>query len=401
MNWNETKLKEYCKVVSGYAFKSDDFVEKGIPVLKIANISDYSTKFTSDDSFIPENKVDNYEEFVLKEKDIVIALSGNTTCKMGRVNNLFSPSLLNQRVGHFRILDEESLDENYLYFLMISDTVQKRLWNKATATGQPNLSPSDITKLNVNLPPKPEQQKIAAILTIVDDAIQAVKNTIEKAERLKKALMQNLLTGKLKPDGTWRRDDEFYEDEKFGKVPVGWEVLKIKEILKLKNGKGNTTNNLKTEMDHEYCIPVYGGNGITGYYYLPFLKKSTLIIGRVGEYCGAVYKTPELCWVTDNALYVSEFLIDNYDMDFLKNLLIKANLNHYSDSTGQPKITQSGIGNIRVILPSDKSEQFEIATKINLVENMINLKKTKIQKLERLKKALMQNLLTGKVRVKV
>lgn len=416
MNWNETKLKKYCKVVSGYAFKSDGFVEKGIPVLKIANISDYTTKFTSDDSFIPENQVSNYKEFILKEKDIVIALSGNTTCKMGRVNNLFSPSFLNQRVGHFRILDEENLCENYLYFLMISDTIQKRLWNKATATGQPNLSPSDITKLNVYLPPKPEQQKIAAILTKVDDAIQSVKNTIEKAGRLKKALMQNLLTGKLKPDGTWRRDDEFYEDEKFGKVPVGWAIKKLGNILSccqyglsksmnesgkypifrmnnIENGKMVSSPMVYVDLgDDEFeKYKVNKGNII-------FNRTNSIdLVGKVGifdladDYVFASYLIRLTITESNNPFYINYYL--NY-YDGQKKIKSKV-----TPSVSQANINASNLKSIRIPVPNEKPEQDKIVKLIKKMESQIDIKNAKIQKLERLKKALMQNLLTGKIRL--
>lgn len=270
---------------------------------------------------------------------------------------------------------------------------------KTAGSGIPHADKGVIKRLEFFKPLKPEQKAIATILFKVDEAIKATENSIKAAEKLKKSLMQNLLTGKLKPDGTWRKEDEFYKDEKFGNVPVGWKIEKLKRVFKLKNGKGNPTDNLKDIPDFKYNIPVFGGNGITGYFDTPFLSQSTLIIGRVGEYCGTVYRTPDKCWVTDNALWISEIFEEAFDLNFWYFLLTHKELNQYGDATGQPKITQSGIGNLKIIYPDNEVEQKEIASKIMAVESFLKSKEIKIKSIKRLKKSLMQNLLTGKVRV--
>ena len=99
------------------------------------------------------------------------------------------------------------------------------------STGVPQLTAPKVKRIKINIPNSTtEQTAIANILSKVDEAIAAVQTSIDAAERLKKSLMQNLLTGKMKPDGTFRTPEEFYIDEKFGKVPVGWEVKKLKEV---------------------------------------------------------------------------------------------------------------------------------------------------------------------------
>ena len=100
------------------------------------------------------------------------------------------------------------------------------------STGVPQLPAPRIKKIRVFLPDDINEQKaIAEVLVKVDDVIESVEKSLVSAENLRKSLMQNMLTGKLKPDGTWRSEDEFYEDEKFGKVPKGWEIKKIKDIF--------------------------------------------------------------------------------------------------------------------------------------------------------------------------
>lgn len=297
--------------------------------------------------------------------------------------------------GTLKAINEDLINTKFFAYLL-----DREAFKHVAVVGNNKLMNNVMAKIKVHYPVrKPEQTAIATILSKVDEAIAATQNSIKAAEKLKKALMQNLLTGKLKPDGSWRAEDEFYEDEKFGKVPKGWILGKVKKVIKLKNGKGNTTSNLKNEPDTEYNIPVFGGNGITGYYHTPLLTEPTLIIGRVGEYCGNVFLTPTQSWVTDNAMLVDKFLIEDYSLEFFKYKFNTLNFIYYSDTTGQPKLTQGSIGSISFIYPESKIEQTEIAEKINSVELNITEKQTKIQTLQRLKKSLMQNLLTGKVRL--
>lgn len=266
------------------------------------------------------------------------------------------------------------------------------------STGVPGLSRSDANKLILPVPGKDEQARIAAFLSKVDETITKTQASIDAAQKLKRGLMQNLLTGKLKPGGTWRRDDEFDIDPKFGRVPKGWEPKKLKTIFKLKNGKGNTTDNLRTSQDDEFNIPVFGGNGITGYFDKPLVTRRSLIIGRVGEYCGSVYLTPEKAWVTDNAMLAWEFM-QEVSVEYLTYWLINANLGRLAATTGQPKLTQGDIGKLVLIGPPSENDQAEIATAISRFDDLLFRKQEKLDTLHRLKLALMQNLLTGKVRI--
>lgn len=180
-------------------------------------------------------------------------------------------------------------------------------------------------------------------------------------------------------------------------LPTGWELKKIKQCFKFKNGKG-FSGELKEKADSEFCYPVYGGNGIIGYCNNPLLEKTTIIVGRVGEYCGNVFKTQEKSWVTDNAMLVSEVLLNDFDINFWSVMLNSLHFNHYSDSTGQPKITQGGIGAITVVYPKSVVEQTAIADILSKVDDAIVSVQNSIAAAERLKKSLMQNLLTGRMK---
>ncbi len=129
----------------------------------------------------------------------------------------------------------------------------------------------------------------------------------------------------------------------------GWEVVTIGDIFKFSSGKSRPKKTSK-EKTADFNIPVYGGNGILGYSNQIFLNHPTLILGRVGEYCGCAHLTETKSWISDNALYVKE-CIHEVDLIFMKNCFEYMNLNQYSNKMGQPLITQGIIKEIKFGLP--------------------------------------------------
>ena len=124
-----------------------------------------------------------------------------------------------------------------------------------------------------------------------------------------------------------------------------WERIKLGEIFKLSSGNFLSQKN---RIEGEYAV--YGGNGITGYHNDFFISNPTIVIGRVGEYCGAVHLSNPKSWVTDNALYITDYLIE-INQIFLFHSLVTLNLNQYAKVGGQPSISQSSIYNLEIPLP--------------------------------------------------
>ena len=243
-----------------------------------------------------------------------------------------------------------------------------------------------------------EQSAVGNAFALIESNIAATQAAIAAAERLQRGLMRELLAGRIRPDGSARTAADFWSDERLGHVPHRWEVRRLRELIRLKNGKSNVTSNLRSNREGDYQFPVFGGNGMTGWSDRFFLPEPTVVVGRVGEYCGAIHATPPNSWVTDNALYVEERLAP-LDVRFLFHLLTSLRLNRWKATTGQPKITQSEILNIRVAFPEDEDEQRAIADRLAAFHELIRAKEAKIATLQRLKKSLMQNLLTGRVRL--
>jgi type I restriction enzyme S subunit len=148
----------------------------------------------------------------------------------------------------------------------------------------------------------------------------------------------------------------------------------------------------------EMEYPIYGGNGILGYTRRFNASEKTIVIGRVGEYCGSIHVTPQFAWVTDNALYATSFLDSKVSLDFLKFFLIQINLNRFRKESGQPLMTQTIIYSIKMPIPP-QPEQQKIAEILSTVDKRLDSLRNRKEKLERVKRGLMNDLLTGKKRV--
>lgn len=161
-------------------------------------------------------------------------------------------------------------------------------------------------------------------------------------------------------------------------IPDSWVWVRLEEIIRVKSGENLNVR----ELQSKDIYPVYGGNRINGYYNKCNVAKDTIIIGRVGFYCGSIHKTNSESWVTDNALIVDTDIV-NIDINWLCLVLIWANLRKTSNSTAQPVVSGKSIYPVWVPLPS-KDEQSRIVdtfdTFIKTIET-IEIGKTSVQKL--------------------
>ena len=129
------------------------------------------------------------------------------------------------------------------------------------------------------------------------------------------------------------------------------------ELIKVSSGQGLTATEMRGGE-----FPVYGGNGINGYHDEGSVEPDTIVIGRVGAYCGAVHTTRVKCWVTDNALIVRK--LQDINTTYLAAALTLAELNQYAGRAAQPLVSGSRIYPIEIIVPAmDEQVAFEKAVK--------------------------------------
>lgn len=161
-----------------------------------------------------------------------------------------------------------------------------------------------------------------------------------------KAKKKKLSLEELLEEAIVKEEDRPYE------VPENWVWTKLGNIIKVSSGKSLTS----AKMISEGTIPVYGGNGVTGYHNDFNVEAPIIVIGRVGFYCGSVHFIKENAWVTDNALIVF-FSKDKIDINFLYWLLSTINLRKNDSSTAQPVISGSKIYKLEFPLPPLPEQQ--------------------------------------------
>lgn len=159
-----------------------------------------------------------------------------------------------------------------------------------------------------------------------------------------------------------------------------WKEVTISDIANLKNGKKRPSES--------GVIPVFGGNGIMDYVNSSN-GEDTIVIGRVGAYCGCVYLSKGKCWVSDNAIAAKAK--EGNDNEYLYYLLSSLNLNHHHIGGAQPLMTQDIIGRIEVIVPQKEEEQRRIASILSSLDRKIELNNKINADLEEMAQAIFKN----------
>lgn len=307
----------------------------------------------------------------------------------------------------------------------ITYLINSRINFAIESTGVPQLTAPKILKKNAFIPKSvSEQTAIATILSKVDEAIEATQKSIKAANKLKKALMQNLLAGKLKPDGTWRTEDEFWEDEKFGKVPVGWEVKTIRQLFDFHPTASYARSKLIEEGEIGY---IHYGDIHTKFHRILDLKTTStslipnelekkyeklkdgdLIISDASEDWDGVGKSIEIINSENKKVIAglhtlhlrpkADELILGIKGYIMNMYQVSVSIKRMATGAKVYGVSKSSLANILLPIPTEQEQQ-EIKRRLDRVSAEINAKQSKIKTLQRLKKSLMQNLLTGKVRL--
>lgn len=165
-------------------------------------------------------------------------------------------------------------------------------------------------------------------------------------------------------------------------IPVSWKWRRLGDIISITSGEGLT----KINMAESGQYPVYGGNGVTGYHNYYNVEEETIVIGRVGFYCGSVHLTPVDSWITDNA-FKTTYPKLSINRDWLIQTLKTLDLGRNDNATAQPVISQTKIYPLLIPVPP-LTEQHRIVTKIKFLMFEIDKLEESLQKKEHLMKLL-------------
>ena len=255
-------------------------------------------------------------------------------------------------------------------------------WNLnrySESSAQPGLSVEKLVRYKLTLPPLAEQEKIAEILSTWDKAIEKQTQLIQKLELRKKGLMQQLLTAK-------RRLPGFSEP---------WQKVKLGEICLIKKGKPLSFTQIK-----EGIYPVIAGGKTSPYSHNEYTDERVITISASGAYAGFVSLHESKIWASDCSVIYSRNGLSI--LKYIYALLSYKQPYIYSLQVGgaQPHVFPKDISNIIIKIPKEK-EQIAIAEVLTATDREIELAQHKLELLRQQKRGLMQQLLTGKKRVKI
>jgi len=204
-NWQIKSLGEVTNVKSGFAFKSNDYLPKGVRLVRIGNLNGRSLEFGNETVYVDERYLNTCADFELKEDDVLIAMSGATTGKLAFVKKTDLPCLLNQRVGLISIRNKQDLDSKYLFFYLAKGDLRKNVLKLAGGSAQPNISPSQIMSFRIPIPPIPVQKQIAEILEKADQAKQKRKEADKLTEQFLQSAFIEMFGDPVKNLKGWKK----------------------------------------------------------------------------------------------------------------------------------------------------------------------------------------------------
>jgi type I restriction enzyme S subunit len=412
--WDIVNFKDFVYFQEGPGLRTWQFKNHGMKVINVTNLVNGFLDLSLTDRYIDlEEFRKQYAHFEIEENDIVIASSGNSYCKVGIVRRKDLPLMMNTSVIRLKPLNETELDRRFLHFFLQSKLFKGQIDLLITGAAQPNFGPFHLNRI---LLPKPrsikEQRKIASILSNVDNLIQKTDQVIEQTQRLKKGLMKRLLT---KGIGHTK-----FKKTELGEIPEGWIIELLKNVVS-KIGSGITPRG-GSKIYTKEGIPFirsqnvhFDGLRLDDVVYLPEeideqmkntrIKPHDVLLNITGASIGRCSLVPlnmtkgnvnqHVCIIRTTEKLDPFFLNIYLSSSFIQNLI--RTTNHGLSREG---LTFSQIAMFPLVIPPIKEQQ-KIASIISNVNNLIQNLKIKKKSEEILKKGLMQQLLTGKLRVKV
>lgn len=357
--WEIVKIEEIAKLKNGFAFKSAEYVQEGLKIIRIKNIQNgYLTD--EDPVYISFDRKDEFKEYLLQEDDILVSMTGNP----GRVTKIgldSLPALLNQRVGKFELISNK-VNRNYFYHFINSNFFEKSAIELSKGLAQLNVSSSSIESIPIPLPPLDIQQKIVSEIEILEKKEEATREEVQKIQ----SLISTFFAGQ---EGQLKRLDEICEFKAGTFVKVGDISLDYVSGL----------------------YPCYGGNGLRGYTKTYTNEGLHSLVGRQGALCGNVHLVSGKFHATEHALVV--YPKNDVNTIWLHHQLVFMNLNRYATGAAQPGLSVMNLNPIEINVPS-LLEQEKIVSEIEKIEKEIEVLEREIAEIPKQKESVLKKWLS-------
>ena len=396
-NWNIQKLEELANVTGGKRLpkgSSLSEINNGHPYIRVSDMNDKGIQLDSM-LYVPDDVVEQISRYRVDKDDLYISVAG-TLGLVGKVPDELNGANLTEnadRISNIRC------NTDFLLYCLKSDFIKKIINSEMTTNAQPKLALTRIKQFPIPVPPLKEQQKIAEILSSVDAAIEKTEQVIAKTEEVKKGLMQQLLT-----KGIGHTE---FKQTTIGEIPVEWEAIKAKDIFSNVSIKNNYNEELLSVTQENGVVPrkdlesrVTMPEGSVKSYKL--VVPGDFIIS-LRSFQGGL-ELSKIRGIVSPAYTIlqSQIEIDEeYFKYFFKSMGFINRLNSAVIGIRDGKqISYSVFSDLYFPIPP-LNEQRRISNILNNIDKRLDIEKGYLNQQQQIKQGLMQQLLTGKTRVKI
>ena len=424
-HWGVFRFADEVFLRHGFQFRDYDFTDTGTKIIKISQLNPQGYLDLENCSFIDSSRLKSFNSIRIKDGDILMALTGGTIGKIIKVKKVEEPLLQNYRVGNF-FPNEKKINKSYLFYLLASQITELQIDYLLNRNGQPNIGKQNFKAMFFCLPPLSEQKTIAQYLDTktqaIDKKISLLHQKIDYYKELRQSLINDAVTKGLDKEVTLK------ETEIFVRVPQHWKRYRLKEIGDLFSGlSGKSGDDFRQDDDpnNKYYIPFTNIAANT------YISKDNLgsVVIEPTEKQNKV-KKGDLFFLMSSEGYedIGKSSVLNIDLEetylnsFCKGFRLKGQSNdpHFvnylllSDSYRQLLIIEGKgftrinlkmekVNDFFVHLPPTKEEQLKIAQyldkKTSTIDAIVNNIKEQIEKLQELRKTLINDVVIGKIKV--
>lgn len=407
-SWEVKTIDEIADVKGGKRLpKGEQLVEEPTkhPYIRVTNMYMGGVS-TSDMLFVPENIFPLISRYTISEKDLFISVAG-TLGIVGCIPKELEGANLTENADK---LTNIKIDKDFLLYVLSSSFIQDAIERDQTNNAQPKLALTRIKTFLIPNPPLKEQKKIAEILSTVDKKMDIVEQQIKETKELKKGLMQKLL---VKGIGHTK-----FKDSPLGQIPHSWEVVKLEDVCDVIDPHPSH----RAPKEDSNGFPFVGIGDINEFGDIDITKvrkiskvdvlkqKETFVLKKYDMGFGRVASIGKVVWFKEKkypygisptmALIRAKDIDSIYINQFLKSYLTFKQFRLLSVGSTRTSIGMKSLRLLFVLIPPLK-EQKQIAEILTTVDDKIDILEKKKSEIKDLKKGLMQQLLTGKIRVNI
>ena len=400
--WYISKLSELAQIKRGASPRPINnpkwFSEKkNVGWIRISDVTKTKKYLNSTEQYLSDEGV--AKSRLVKPNDLIMSICAT----VGKPIILNIDACIHDGFILFDDLNNSKIITDYLYYLL--QKKEEEFKGMGQTGTQATLNTNIVGSTLIAIPTIKEQKKIASILSTVDEQIDNIDALIEKNKELKKGLMQTLLT---KGIGHTK-----FKTTEIGEIPEEWNIFKLSDCATIIDSLHETPEYSESGFPMIRVVDVNGKaintkltNKVCETIYKKFTKKyepkqGDIIMSRVGSYGLVSYlKDSERVCLGQNIVIITTELCKKYLFYVLSSEYVKNNIEKVTVGSSQKTLSLANINELKILIPSIK-EQNKISLILSDIDEKIEKYENKKQKLEELKKGLMQQLLSGQIRVNI